>query len=344
MARSRTRQPTRMRCVCAMTQRAPARLGRDSNWPVSPTCVSVACGCVSVALLTFLQPRMRNRTCANLRSVVAASDETPVSHVTPPAPLARVRTSRREAPHAPPRPAWPVSRRATLWHALSHVSTLTARPAPRVAPRARRGGRRRGTRLQRARRATPPPCRPWSDAVLKEEGAVPPMPSGAFVKEEQVAPPMPPGAFVKEEGVVPPMPPDAIVTRSSSRRRSARRRSARRRSARSNAAQVSKWRSAAHIRCTRPPVSSERRREREIPTPYLLILGGMASGIQAIWPPRVAVLFQFGRALLRNQRALSGKPMSWQPYRCTTRVAGLVVSQALWICSVVLRLNSKVRH
>ena len=54
----------------------------------------------------------------------------------------------------------------------------------------------------------------------------------------------------------------------------------------------------------------ERDIDREIvPTPYLLILGGMSSGIQAVWPPRVAVLFQFGRALLRNQRALSGKPM-----------------------------------
>ena len=52
-----------------------------------------------------------------------------------------------------------------------------------------------------------------SGAVLKEEGAVPPMPPGAFVKEEQVAPPMPPGAFFKEEGVVPPMPPDAVVKR-----------------------------------------------------------------------------------------------------------------------------------
>ena len=63
----------------------------------------------------------------------------------------------------------------------------------------------------------------------------------------------------------------------------------------------------------------ENEREREmLPTPYLLILGGMFSGFQAIWPPRVAVLFQFGRALLRNQRALSGKPMFWQPYRCTT--------------------------
>ena len=63
----------------------------------------------------------------------------------------------------------------------------------------------------------------------------------------------------------------------------------------------------------------ETEREREIvPTPYLLILGGMSSGIQAVWPLRVAVLFQFGRSLLRDQRALSGKPMFWQPYRCTT--------------------------
>ena len=39
--------------------------------------------------------------------------------------------------------------------------------------------------------------------------------------------------------------------------------------------------------------------------------GGMAS-------THGGVLFQFGRALLRDQRALSGKPMFWQPYRCTT--------------------------
>ena len=51
----------------------------------------------------------------------------------------------------------------------------------------------------------------WPLQILKEEGAVPPMPPGAFVKEEQVAPPMPPGAFFKEEGVVPPMPPGAFV-------------------------------------------------------------------------------------------------------------------------------------
>ena len=44
-------------------------------------------------------------------------------------------------------------------------------------------------------------------AVLKEEGAVPPMPPGAFVKEEQVAPP---GALIKGEAVVPPMPPALI--------------------------------------------------------------------------------------------------------------------------------------
>ena len=68
----------------------------------------------------------------------------------------------------------------------------------------------------------------------------------------------------------------------------------------------------------------ENEREREmLPTPYLLILGGMFSVFQAIWPPRVAVLFQFGRALLRNQRALSGKPMFWQPYRCTTHTTRL---------------------
>ena len=41
-----------------------------------------------------------------------------------------------------------------------------------------------------------------SRAVLKQEGAVPPMPPGAFVKEEQVAPPMPPDAIVKREHTV----------------------------------------------------------------------------------------------------------------------------------------------
>ena len=46
-------------------------------------------------------------------------------------------------------------------------------------------------------------------AVLKEEGAVPPMPPGAIVKEEDV----PAAAAVKEEGAVPPMPPDAFVVK-----------------------------------------------------------------------------------------------------------------------------------
>ena len=38
-----------------------------------------------------------------------------------------------------------------------------------------------------------------SRAVLKEEGAVPPMPPGAFVKKEVVVPSMPPDAIVKRE-------------------------------------------------------------------------------------------------------------------------------------------------
>ena len=41
-----------------------------------------------------------------------------------------------------------------------------------------------------------------SRAVLKQEGAVPPMPAGAFVKEEVVFPPMPPDAIVKREHTV----------------------------------------------------------------------------------------------------------------------------------------------
>ena len=86
-----TRQPTRMRCVRHDTARP-----RDSNWPVSPPCVSEACGCVSLALLTFLQPRMRNHTCAK---TAGASSRRPgerrdagVTRHTAGAPLARVRT------------------------------------------------------------------------------------------------------------------------------------------------------------------------------------------------------------------------------------------------------------
>ena len=60
----------------------------------------------------------------------------------------------------------------------------------------------------------------------------------------------------------------------------------------------------------------------------------VSSVIQAIWPPRVAVLFQFGRALLRNQRASPGSRSSGNPTDVRPRVAGLVVSQALWICSL----------
>jgi len=41
-----------------------------------------------------------------------------------------------------------------------------------------------------------------SRAVLKREGAVPPMPPGAFVKEEVVVPPMPSDAIVKREHTV----------------------------------------------------------------------------------------------------------------------------------------------
>ena len=67
-----------------------------------------------------------------------------MSHVTPPPPLARVRTSRRYATHAPPRPAWPVSRRSVLLHALAHLPALAARPAPP-------GGAARHTAPQEAR-------------------------------------------------------------------------------------------------------------------------------------------------------------------------------------------------
>ena len=41
-----------------------------------------------------------------------------------------------------------------------------------------------------------------SRAVLKREGAVQPMPPGAFVKEEVVVPPMPSDAIVKREHTV----------------------------------------------------------------------------------------------------------------------------------------------
>ena len=56
----------------------------------------------------------------------------------------------------------------------------------------------------------------------------------------------------------------------------------------------------------------------------------VSSVIQAIWPPRVAVLFQFGRALLRiNREHSAGSRCSGDPTDVRPRVAGLVVSQAL---------------
>ena len=60
----------------------------------------------------------------------------------------------------------------------------------------------------------------------------------------------------------------------------------------------------------------------------------VSSVIQAVWPPRVAVLFQFGSALLRDQREHSpGSRCSGNPTDVRPRDASLVVSQALWICS-----------
>ena len=66
---------------------------------------------------------MRNHTCANLRSVVAASDETPVrvTRHTAGASRAGAHVPARGAPRPAAPRVWPVSRRATLWHALSHV-------------------------------------------------------------------------------------------------------------------------------------------------------------------------------------------------------------------------------
>ena len=64
----------------------------------------------------------------------------------------------------------------------------------------------------------------------------------------------------------------------------------------------------------------EREREREIvPTPYLLILGGMSSGPGGMASTRGGFYFSLAVRLNEDyQGALSGKPMFWQPYRCTT--------------------------
>ena len=117
---------------------------------VARGCVSVARGCVSVALLTFAQPHTRNHTRANLRSAVRrATRRRGVTRHTAAASRASalyMRTSRREATHAPPRPAWPVSRRSVLLHALAHLPALAARRR-RAAPRATQPHRKPGAVL-----------------------------------------------------------------------------------------------------------------------------------------------------------------------------------------------------
>ena len=60
-------------------------------------------------------------------------------------------------------------------------------------------------------------------------------------------------------------------------------------------------------------------REREIvPTPYLLILGGMSSGLGRMPSTRGGLISVWQCASEDYHGALSGKPMFWQPYRCTT--------------------------
>ena len=63
----------------------------------------------------------------------------------------------------------------------------------------------------------------------------------------------------------------------------------------------------------------------------------VSSVIQAVWPPRVAVLFQFGRALREGSVIREHSPgrsrCSGNPTDVRPRDASLVVSQALWICS-----------
>ena len=60
-------------------------------------------------------------------------------------------------------------------------------------------------------------------------------------------------------------------------------------------------------------------REREIvPTPCLLILGGMSSGPGGMASTRGGLISVWPCASEDDHGALSGKPMFWQPYRCTT--------------------------
>ena len=58
--------------------------------------------------------------------------------------------------------------------------------------------------------ARSPEGRAAAVAAASEEGNTSAMLSGATLKAEGAVPPMPPGAFVKEEHV-PPLPPDAVV-------------------------------------------------------------------------------------------------------------------------------------
>ena len=79
----------------------------------------------------------------------------------------------------------------------------------------------------------------------------------------------------------------------------------------------------------------ERPTKRCLLPPYLLILGGMSSGSRRYGLHAWRFLFQFGRALLRINREHSpGSRCSGDPTDVRPRVAGLVVSQALWICSL----------
>ena len=119
-----------MRCVRHDTARP-----RD-NWPVSPPCVSVACGCVSVALLTFLQPRMRNHTCANLpeRRRGERRDAGVTRHT-----AGASRASAHVPARGAPRPAAPRVARLTPCDSVARVSvSIRARspPGAAVAPRA----------------------------------------------------------------------------------------------------------------------------------------------------------------------------------------------------------------
>ena len=88
---------------------------------------------------------------------------------------------------------------------------------------------------------------------------------------------------------------------------------------------------ATHVACThghqrrdagRAPTWRSRDRGiiRRIPTPYLIILGGVSSGFRRYGLHAWRFLFQFGRALLRINREHSpgSRSMFWQPYRCTT--------------------------